>query len=144
MFKRAALGGAGPMLNPLFGEAVRHYLEGFTTAFANFSGPKLRAIYHDSHEYSTDWSPDLLAEFERLYPGHELHGDDGGYLHGSCPFHQDDKPSFWVDAAANIWGCFASGCQQSGAHDVINLYAAAHGLSVDDAIARMIAEIQNA
>jgi hypothetical protein len=62
--KRAAPGGAGPMLNPFSGEAMRHYLERFTRAF---SGPaaKPRAMYHDSFEYQANWSPALFDEFER-------------------------------------------------------------------------------
>ncbi|MHC4251156.1 MAG: glycosyl hydrolase, partial [Planctomycetota bacterium] len=63
--KRAAPGGGGYMLNPAFGDAMGRYLERFTKAFAAYDGPKPRAMYHDSYEYDTRWSPDVLAEFER-------------------------------------------------------------------------------
>lgn len=63
--KRAAPGGEGFMLNPLYGEAIRHYLRRFTDAFANYSGAKPRAVYHDSFEYNANWSPDLPEEFAR-------------------------------------------------------------------------------
>jgi hypothetical protein len=64
--KRAGPGGQGLMLNPFYGRAIDHYLERFTKAFDAYDGPRPRAIYHDSYEYfGCDWSPDLLAEFER-------------------------------------------------------------------------------
>jgi hypothetical protein len=63
--KRAAPGGEGYMLNPLYADAIRHWLGRFTGAFARYDGPKPRAQYHDSFEYRVDWSPDLLAQFEK-------------------------------------------------------------------------------
>lgn len=63
--KRAAPGGAGFMLNPLYPPAIRKYLERFEDAFNGYSGLKPRAIYHDSFEYQANWAPDLFAEFER-------------------------------------------------------------------------------
>lgn len=63
--KRAAPGGEGLMLNPFYGEAMRAYLVRFTDAFAAYQGSRPRSMYHDSYEYSSDWSPDLFAEFEK-------------------------------------------------------------------------------
>lgn len=63
--KRAAPGGAGPMLNPFADNSMPHYLERFTRAFAAYDGPRPRAMYHDSYEYGANWSPDVLAEFQR-------------------------------------------------------------------------------
>jgi hypothetical protein len=63
--KRPAPGGEGFMLNPLHADAVRHWLRRFTDAFAHYDGPKPRAQYHDSFEYRVDWSPDLLAQFQK-------------------------------------------------------------------------------
>lgn len=63
--KRAAPGGEGFMLNPFYGAAIRSYLTRFTDAFAAYPGPLPRSMYHDSFEYQVDWSPDLLAEFEK-------------------------------------------------------------------------------
>lgn len=63
--KRAAPGGTGPMLNPIYGQAVQHYVERFTRAFAENKGPVPRAFYHDSYEYQSNWSPDLLTEFAK-------------------------------------------------------------------------------
>ncbi|MDW7978951.1 MAG: glycosyl hydrolase [Verrucomicrobiales bacterium] len=63
--KRAAPGGEGHMLNLFYPEAVRRFLEWFEDVFASYSGPKPRAVYHDSYEYRCDWSPDLFSQFER-------------------------------------------------------------------------------
>ncbi len=63
--KRAAPGGEGHMLNPFCARAMEDYLAWFDAAFKNYKGAKPRAVYHDSYEYVCDWSPDLLAEFEK-------------------------------------------------------------------------------
>ena len=63
--KRAAPGGEGHMLNPIYADAIRHYLARFTAAFASYDGPKPRAQYHDSFEYRVNWSPDFFAQFEK-------------------------------------------------------------------------------
>lgn len=63
--KRAAPGGEGPMLNLFSAAAMRHYLERFERAFHDPAAPVPRAMYHDSYEYSSNWSPELLAQFER-------------------------------------------------------------------------------
>ncbi len=65
MVKRAAPGGAGPMINPYYAEAMQKYLERFTAAFQDVAIAKPRAMYHDSFEYSGNWSPDLLDEFAK-------------------------------------------------------------------------------
>jgi hypothetical protein len=59
--KRAAPGGAGWMLNPFYPSAMSDYLRRFTDAFANYDGPKPRAMYQDSYEYKSDWAPDFFA-----------------------------------------------------------------------------------
>ena len=66
MVKRAAPGGAGPMINPLSHRAMTNYLARFTDAFASYRGPLPRAMYHDSYEYNSNWSPDLLDAFARF------------------------------------------------------------------------------
>lgn len=63
--KRAAPGGEGYMLNPLYADAIRHWLGRFTDAFARYDGPKPRAQYHDSFEYQVNWSPDIFTQFEK-------------------------------------------------------------------------------
>lgn len=64
--ERAAPGGEGPMLNPFHRPALETYLQRFDDAFARYTGPKPRAVYHDSYEYhGAAWAPDLPAEFAR-------------------------------------------------------------------------------
>jgi len=53
------------MLNPFYAPAVSHYLKRFEEAFQSYAGPKPRALYQDSYEYRSSWSPDLFAQFER-------------------------------------------------------------------------------
>ena len=59
--KRAAPGGEGPMLNPFYGAAIRHYLLRFSDAFAMYNGLRPRAVYQDSYEYQSA----LVARFVR-------------------------------------------------------------------------------
>lgn len=49
----------------------------------------------------------------------------GRWRHGLCPFHDDTRPSLWIDTDRNTWGCH--GCDAHG--DVINLHAKLSGLS---------------
>ena len=52
------------MLNPFYGDAIHHYLDRFSDAFADYHGAMPRAVYQDSYEYQSQWSPDLFAEFQ--------------------------------------------------------------------------------
>ncbi len=67
MVKRAAPGGAGPMLNLLYLPAMSNYLGVFTRAFRDYQGPLPRAMYHDSYEYNCNWAPDLFRQFARRH-----------------------------------------------------------------------------
>jgi hypothetical protein len=49
-----------------------------------------------------------------------------------CPFHDDHKPSFWIDTKSQICGCFA-GCTPKPL-DVINLHARLYGLTNTESI----------
>lgn len=53
-----------------------------------------------------------------------------------CPFHEDHKPSMFLDRDKQIYKCFT--CGEHG--DVINLYAKFQGITVREAIARMAAK----
>ena len=59
--KRPAPGGAGRMLNLLNPAGMPAYLERFSKAFAGYTGEKPRAMYHDSYEYNSNWSPSFLT-----------------------------------------------------------------------------------
>jgi len=62
--KRPAPGGEGPMLNPFSPRAMDLYLQRFSKAFDDSKSAKPRAQYHDSFEYSGDWSAELLDVFK--------------------------------------------------------------------------------
>jgi hypothetical protein len=63
--KRAAPGGAGPMLNPFYPAAMVRYMDWFAKPFAEYK-PKLDAMFQDSYEYNSQWAPDFFAQFEKL------------------------------------------------------------------------------
>lgn len=63
--KRPAPGGEGWMLNPAYPQALHDWLPWFDQAFAHYTGPKPEAVFQDSYEYRTDWSPDFFAQFEK-------------------------------------------------------------------------------
>jgi hypothetical protein len=64
--KRPAPGGEGWMLNPIYPQAMRDWLPWFDQAFAGYTGAKPGAVFQDSYEYRSDWSPDFFAQFEKL------------------------------------------------------------------------------
>lgn len=68
-------------------------------------------------------------------------GRKGRYWLGKCPFHSDEKPSFWVDQEKNIWGCYSPSCKGSKGGDVLNLYALANNITVPEAIRQLAREI---
>ncbi len=63
MVKRAAPGGVGPMINPMSPGAMSRFLEQFTQAFDEYKGALPRAMFQDSYEYNSNWSPELPAAF---------------------------------------------------------------------------------
>lgn len=65
MVKRAAPGGVGFMLNPFYTPAVTSYLQWFDSKLAGYQGARPRAMYHDSYEYNSTWSPDLFEQFQK-------------------------------------------------------------------------------
>ena len=71
--KRSAPGGAGPMLNPFSPAVMEDYLKPFTAAFDAAGAPRPRAMYHDSFEYSGNWSDELFDEFPARR-GYDLRG----------------------------------------------------------------------
>lgn len=54
------------------------------------------------------------------------------FLVTQCPFHDDQKPSFWIDTEHQVCGCFV--CNFPKPLDVINLYGMLYGLSNREAI----------
>ena len=62
----------------------------------------------------------------------------GRWYRGRCPFHKDNRPSFWVDVERGTWGCHA--CNIRG--DVINLYALSRGITNQDSIRDLAGELR--
>lgn len=96
-----------------------------------------------------DGGDDLVGEIKRVFPLKQFAEDAGIRLRYSdrgrgrwfvarCPFHDDNHPSFWLDAHRGTWGCRA--CDISG--DVINLYARLNRINVRDAINELAAELR--
>ena len=69
--KRPARGGEGWMLNPAYPKAMRDWLKWFDDAFSKYQGSRPHAVFQDSYEYQTDWSPDFFAQFEK-FRGYKL------------------------------------------------------------------------
>lgn len=93
----------------------------------------------DVWESADQAAPVAIGAVERIKTGMRLEGffanyhpTSGDYYMTCCPFHDDEHPSFWLDAERQICGCFA-GCTPK-ALDVIDLYARLHGLSNTAAI----------
>lgn len=69
--ERAAPGGAGYQIDPFSKRALENYLPRFQNAFSRYTGPLPRAHYHDSYEYSCNWSRELFEQF-RQRRGYDL------------------------------------------------------------------------
>jgi hypothetical protein len=75
---------------------------------------------------------DILHVFSVYRPEQEFSGQ-GRYETVICPFHEDHKPSMFLDRQLQIFKCHACGVHG----DVINLYANFEGIPVREAVARM-------
>ena len=72
---------------------------------------------------------DLVRRYVDLKPA-------GERWMGACPFHQETKPSFSVNAQLGFYYCF--GCQASG--DVIDFYCRINGLEFREALEELARE----
>jgi hypothetical protein len=61
----------------------------------------------------------ILAYLQYFEPKLLLTGRGGRWYSGRCPWHEDHKPSLWIDAERGLWGCH--GCGARG--DIINWHA---------------------
>jgi hypothetical protein len=106
---------------------------GTRTAYCLEADRARRAHLHGSGlivKIKEHWSIEKV--FLTYRPAAELQGR-GRYKQTRCPFHDDNKPSFYLDTELQIFGCH--GCQVHG--DVINLYARFEGIDNREAIKRM-------
>jgi hypothetical protein len=65
--KRAAPGGEGWVLNPFSPDAMSRYLEPFTAALNQLPAAALRGQFHDSFEYTANWSNEVPTRFYQLH-----------------------------------------------------------------------------
>lgn len=64
---------------------------------------------------------------------------DGRWWAARCPFHDDERPSFWIDARRQLCGCQVCGMKPM---DAVNLYARMHNMSDKDAVSAMAREVR--
>jgi hypothetical protein len=69
--KRAAPGAAGLVLDPYSPEAIARYLAHFDQALAALPPGAIHGHFHDSFEYTANWTPALLQKFKALH-GYDL------------------------------------------------------------------------
>jgi len=63
---------------------------------------------------------------------------DGRWLAARCPFHDDKKPSFWIDVRRQLCGCQVCGMKPM---DAVNLYARMHNMSESASVSAMAKEV---
>lgn len=69
--KRAAPGGEGWVLNPFSPRAMERYLQPFSTALETLPAGALHGQFHDSFEYTANWSKELPEKFAEMH-GYKL------------------------------------------------------------------------
>jgi hypothetical protein len=69
--KRAAPGAAGLVLDPYSPGAIARYLAHFDKALAPLPPGAIHGHFHDSFEYTANWTPALLEKFKALH-GYDL------------------------------------------------------------------------
>ena len=75
---------------------------------------------------------DIISIVERYVPLQKV----GSRFRGPCPFHQETKPSFYVDPNLGFYHCF--GCNASG--DIIDFYCKINGLEFYDGLVELAKE----
>jgi hypothetical protein len=78
---------------------------------------------------------EMTAMGVKLQPGGQT------TLVGCCPFHDDHRPSLWVNPESGLWGCNQPGCPAAGTHDLINFRCLWRGLSLRAAIKQLADEL---
>lgn len=87
---------------------------------------------------------DLLSKvksavrIENLFPDAFPTSADGRWLACRCPFHDDKKPSFWIDTRRQLCGCQVCGMKPM---DAVNLYSRMHNMSDRESVSAMAKEV---
>lgn len=63
--KRASVGGEGYSFNPFSRTSFEEMINPFTRAFGSFPRGLVRSQFHDSFEYSGNWTSDFFQEFQK-------------------------------------------------------------------------------
>lgn len=79
-----------------------------------------------------------VVRIEELFPDRECTSTDGRWYSARCPFHDDQRPSFWIDARRQLCGCQVCGMLPM---DSINLYARMHNISESLAVTALAQEV---
>lgn len=78
-----------------------------------------------------------VVRIENLFHDARFTSPDKRWLACRCPFHDDNKPSFWIDTRRQLCGCQVCGMLPM---DVINLYARMHNMPESLAVSAMAQE----
>lgn len=117
-------------------EASTGHLEPLPMVFDNL----LNATYDPFAQATRATDLDLLSivksrvRIEHLFPQAVRTSADGRWLACACPFHDDKKPSAWIDTRRQLFGCQVCGFRPM---DAVNLYARMHNMSDRDAVSAM-------
>jgi len=76
---------------------------------------------------------DMLSLVEKYVPLQRV----GSRFRGPCPFHQETKPSFYIDPNLGLYHCF--GCHASG--DIIDFYCKINGVDFYQGILELAEEV---
>lgn len=78
------------------------------------------------------------VRIENLFSDAVFTSADHRWMACKCPFHDDNKPSFWIDTARQLCGCQV--CAMP-AMDAINLYARMHSMDMSASVTAMAKEV---
>jgi len=78
------------------------------------------------------------VRIESMFPDAIKTSADGRWYAARCPFHDDKKPSFWIDARRQLCGCQVCGMKPM---DAVNIYARMHGMDESAAVSAMAREV---
>ena len=78
------------------------------------------------------------VRIEHLFPQATKTSADGRWLACVCPFHDDKKPSAWIDTRRQLFGCQVCGFKPM---DSINLFARMRNVSYSEAVSMMAKEL---
>jgi len=78
------------------------------------------------------------VRIENLFPDAFPTSGDRRWLACKCPFHDDHKPSFWIDTLQQLCGCQVCAMPPM---DAINLYSRMHNMDVSASVSAMAKEV---